>query len=56
MKQFFGKLGVMRELLEFVWKERLWWIIPFFVTLLVIALLLIFAQSPPIAPFLYTAF
>lgn len=56
MKQFFGKLGVMRELLQFFWKERLWWMIPFVVTLLIIAVLLIFAQSSPIAPFLYTAF
>ncbi|MBI3385836.1 hypothetical protein HY031_01995 [Candidatus Gottesmanbacteria bacterium] len=56
IKNFLTTLGTGKELLAFLWQERLWWIIPFVVTLLVIALLLIFAQSSPIMPFLYTTF
>ncbi len=50
------KLNTVKELLQFLWAERLWWIIPFVITLLIIAVLLVFAQSSPVLPFLYTAF
>lgn len=56
MKQWLGRLGTMRELLHFFWRERLWFLIPFILTLLVIALLIVFAQTSPVAPFLYTVF
>ncbi len=56
MKAFIAKFSIVRELLQFFWENRLWWMIPFVVTLIVVAVLLVFAQSSPIAPFLYTAF
>lgn len=56
MRKFLSRFTVANELLRFFWKERLWWMIPFVLTLLVVAALLIFAQSSPIVPFLYTAF
>lgn len=49
-------LSTIGELFRFFWKERMWWLIPFIVALVILALLLVFAQSSPIAPFLYTAF
>ena len=48
--------GTVKELLAFLWQERLWWMIPFVITLLVVAALLVFAQSSPVAPFIYTIF
>lgn len=48
--------GTVKELLSFLWQERLWWAIPFVITLLVVAGLLVFAQSSPVAPFIYTIF
>lgn len=56
MKHLFGRFHVLKELMRFLWKERLWWLIPFVLTLIIVALLLVFAQTSPIAPFLYTAF
>lgn len=50
------KLSIMGELLQFLWRERLWWMVPFVVTLLIVAVLVIFAQSSPVLPFLYAAF
>lgn len=50
------RASTVSELLRFFWRERLWWMIPFVLVLVVVALLLIFAQSSPIIPFLYTAF
>lgn len=55
-KNLVNRGGIVKELFEFLWRERLWWMIPFVVTLLVIGALLIFAQSSPVIPFLYTVF
>jgi hypothetical protein len=54
--KIFHQASTVRELLTFFWKNRLWWMIPFVVTLMVIAVLLVLAQSSPVAPFIYTAF
>ena len=51
-----GYGGIIRELLQFLWREKLWWMIPAVVVLLLFGLLLIFAQSTPLAPFVYTLF
>ncbi len=48
--------STVRELMRFFWQNRLWWMIPFVVTLIVVAVLLVLAQSSPVVPFLYTAF
>lgn len=50
------RLGVVGELFTFLWHERLWWMVPCIVTLVIIGALLVFAQTSPIIPFLYTAF
>lgn len=57
MKLFFQRLAnSASSLLGVLWKERLWWLVPFVATLVLVAFLLVFAQSSPLAPFLYTAF
>lgn len=48
--------SAVRELLSFFWQNRLWWMIPFVVTLVIVAVLLVVAQASPVAPFLYAAF
>ena len=60
MKNFFRSMGsnfgVVGELLSFLWQRKLWWLIPMVVVLLVFGLLLIFASSSGIGPFIYTLF
>ncbi len=60
MKKFFRSMGsnfgVVGELLGFLWQRKLWWLIPMVVVLLVFGLLLIFASSSGIGPFIYTLF
>ena len=56
MKSAGRKLGIMRELLAFLWERKLWWLMPMVLVLLVFGLLLIFAQSSAVAPFIYTLF
>jgi drug/metabolite transporter superfamily protein YnfA len=60
MKNFIRSMGsnfgVVGELLSFLWQRKLWWLIPMVVVLLVFGLLLVFASSSGIGPFIYTLF
>jgi hypothetical protein len=49
-------MGIFRELLSFLWNERLWWLVPLVVVLVVLGGLLLLAQGSAIAPFIYTFF
>ena len=51
-----SRFGVIRELMQFLWQQKLWWMIPMIIVLLLFGTLLIVAQSSPLAPFIYTLF
>ena len=46
----------LRELMGFLWKEKMWWLIPMVVVLLLFGLLMIFATASGVGPFIYTLF
>jgi len=50
------RLGVVGELLAFLWRERLWWMIPILLALLAVAALVLLGSSPAVAPFVYVLF
>ncbi len=50
------RLGIMGELLISLWERKLWWLIPMVLVLLLFGLLLVFASTSSIAPFIYTLF
>lgn len=47
---------IIREFFQFLWEQKLWWMIPMMVLLIFFAVLLIFAQSTALSPFIYTLF
>lgn len=51
-----GGMGTIGELFQFLWVQRLWWLIPFVAVLLLAGVLLIAGQATGIAPFIYTLF
>ena len=51
-----SRASTVKELLGFLWENKLWWIIPFVVVLIGFGILLIFAQTSPVAPFIYALF
>jgi hypothetical protein len=51
-----SKLSILGELMGFLWKRKLWWLIPMIVILIIFAALLIFAQGSAVAPFIYSLF
>lgn len=56
LQDFFMRMGVLGELLAFLWKRKLYWMLPMVITLLVFALLIVLGGSSPISPFIYTLF
>ncbi len=53
---FLIRLGIIGELIRFMWKRKLWWLIPMILVLILFSALLIFSQGSAIAPFIYTLF
>jgi hypothetical protein len=53
---FMSKLGILGDLIRFLWMKKLWWMIPIVIVLVLFGLLLVFAQGSGLAPFIYTLF
>src|SRR5438874_2273506 len=51
-----AKIRVVREFLTFLKQEKKFWLAPIVVILVLFGLLLVFAQSSAVAPFIYTLF
>jgi hypothetical protein len=51
-----SKLGTIKELFSFLKREKKWWLFPMVLVLVLLAFLIIFAQSSALAPFLYPFF
>ncbi len=47
---------LLGDFVQFVRYEKKWWLIPLLAVLLLISLLIVFAGSSPLAPFLYPLF
>lgn len=56
IKGMITNTGVAGEVIQFLWARKLWWLIPMVSVLLVLGLLLVFASSSGVAPFIYTLF
>lgn len=50
------RLRTVRDLVRFLWEQRLWWLIPMVLILVAVGTLLVFAQGSAVAPFIYTLF
>lgn len=51
-----SKLSLLKEFWEFLMKRKLYWMAPIFIILILLSLLIVFAQSSSVAPFIYTLF
>ena len=56
IRSMMANLGVVGEVLSFLWQRKLWWLIPMVAVLLLLALLLVFASASGVGPFIYTLF
>ena len=51
-----AKLAILKEFFEFLKIRKRYWLAPIVIILLLLSLLIIFAQSSAVAPFIYTLF
>lgn len=49
-------LGVLYDLIRFLWARKLWWLVPILLALVIVGLLVVLASSGPASPFIYTLF
>jgi hypothetical protein len=56
VRQTGKRAGILAELFTFLWKAKLYWLIPIIVVLVVFCALVFLAQSSAVAPFIYTLF
>lgn len=48
--------SLLREFWEFLKVRKKWWLLPIILVLLLVGVLLVFAQGSALAPFIYTIF
>ncbi|MBU0547239.1 MAG: hypothetical protein KJ710_07715 [Candidatus Omnitrophica bacterium] len=51
-----SKLGILKELWDFLRVRKKWWLTPIIIMLLLLGALIFFTQSSAVAPFIYTLF
>lgn len=56
LNDFFMRMGVLGELLSFLWKRKLYWLIPMIVTLLLFAVIIALGSTGPGGVFIYSLF
>jgi hypothetical protein len=54
--EFTVRFGVFGEFLTYLWRRKLWWLIPLAVVILLVGILLVFGQASGVGPFIYTVF
>lgn len=56
LREMGARLSIGAELLGFLWRRKMWWMIPLVMVLLFIGLLIGFGSASGVGPFIYTLF
>ncbi len=56
MRDMIARMGILGELLQFLWRRKLYWLIPMIVMLALFIVLIILSSNPATAPFIYPMF
>ncbi|MCF7844970.1 MAG: DUF5989 family protein [Kiritimatiellales bacterium] len=51
-----SKLSIFKDLWSFMRVRKKWWLMPIIMVIILLGLILVFAQGSPLAPFIYTVF
>ena len=49
-------MGLLGELWAYLRERKKWWLLPIIVVMVIVGMLLVFAQGSALAPFIYTIF
>ncbi len=56
VEQVTDRAGIIKELFQFLWVNKLWWMVPMVLVLLFFGVMMVIASSTPAGPFIYTLF
>jgi len=56
LKNIFLKAHILKELFSFLWKNKLWWMMPILIIFILLGILIWLAQNSAVIPFIYTLF
>ena len=56
IRQLGSRIAIAGELLGFLWRMKMWWMIPIVFVLLLFGLLIGFGSASGVGPFIYTLF
>lgn len=56
VRELGDKLAIAGELMSFMWRRKMWWMMPIVVVLVLFGLLIGFGSSSGVGPFIYTLF
>jgi hypothetical protein len=56
MRDFMARIGIWGELLQFLWRRKLYWLLPMIIVLSLVAGFLLLASNPVTGPFIYSMF
>ncbi|MCD6568991.1 hypothetical protein J7K70_02545 [bacterium] len=56
IKEYFSRLGIIREFFYFIKHRKIWWLVPIIVVLLFLGIVIVFVEGSALAPFIYTLF
>jgi len=51
-----SKLSTLLEFWKFLKERKKWWLLPIVILLLILGILIVFAEGSALAPFIYTIF
>lgn len=51
-----GKAALLKELGQFMWQRKKWWLAPIVIMLVLLGLLIVLSSGSAVAPFIYTLF
>ncbi|HMU97687.1 MAG TPA: DUF5989 family protein [Chitinophagales bacterium] len=49
-------LELIKDLSQFLWERKQWWLFPLIISLILVALLIVFGGSTAVTPFVYSIF
>ncbi len=56
LKNLKDKLSIFKDLWEFMRVRKVWWLSPIIILLILLGLLIIFAEGSALSPFIYALF
>jgi hypothetical protein len=51
-----GKISFLKELGQFMWQRKKWWLAPIIIMLVLLGVLIVLSSGSAVAPFIYTLF